>query len=198
MLRFAENPDKIFTKILELSIINALDSIKDLSDISEFKIFFPNASRNFNQRTANKTLKKLFKYNKSPWLWQLNDYHYVLLYDTLKLFCDLGNDLTGDTNEPVLTLSGYGIWEIDFEFLIEHYFWDEDFLIDQEIMLKLTGKGKAQLGFNKETFGITMGLSPHPDELKIKLCKRGNFIPEYPDSLYFNKKSRKYPDYQEE
>jgi len=89
MLRFAEKPDKIFTEILASSFIIALDNLKDVLKPSDFKCFFPNASRNFNQFTANTTLKDLIRCNKSPGLWSLNDYHYVLIYDAVKYFCDI-------------------------------------------------------------------------------------------------------------
>jgi hypothetical protein len=57
---------------------------------------------------------------------------------------------------------------IDFDVLIETYFWDTDFLMDAELFSRLSPDAKANLGFSASVFGVIQGLSPHPDELVLR------------------------------
>ena len=62
---------------------------------------------------------------------------------------------------------------IDFGQFIDAYFWDTDFLTDAQMFSDLTPEAKQQLGFSREVFGVTQGLSPHPDELVFKRWQEG-------------------------
>ncbi len=53
------------------------------------------------------------------------------------------------------------------------YFWDTDFLTDPGMFADLTPEAKPQLGFNREAFGVSQGLTPHPDELILKRWQEG-------------------------
>ena len=196
MLRFANNPDKIFSKILELAFQYGIEIINDCFDDYEFfECFLPRASKFITPEISKRVLGELLRYSKDSDLWGLNDYHYCLIYDLLENFCSVQNDLQKDSNEPILITGESKIREIDFESIVDHYFFDEDFLTEKDIFLNMTKEIKDQMGFSPETFGVIMGLKPHSDELKIKLYKRGEFHPGEPEAHIYKKGSEKYPDY---
>lgn len=196
MLRFEHNPDKIFTEVLELAFGLGLDTIretKENDDLQYYCSFFPYASRVFSADKTKEVLSKLIKYNKAQGLWQINDYHYCLIYDSLERFCEIENDLAADSNKPILVVDGVKIWELDFEAIVDIYFFDTDFLIEPDVLQNMPPDKKEQMGFTPETFPVVMGMKPHLDELKIKLIEKGEFKPQDPERSHYEKGSRIYP-----
>jgi len=109
----------------------AIDCIPDYDD-DDFECFFPLASKCLSKDMVRKTLKELKKKNEDSHLWVLNDYHYSLLYDLLRAFCGVQNDIAKESNEPILKIDGSKIYEIDFDEIVEHYFYDLDFLLPKK------------------------------------------------------------------
>jgi hypothetical protein len=64
-------------------------------------------------------------------------------------------------------------FSIDFEALVDMYFWDTDFLLDAELFARLSPDEKARLGFSPSVFGVIQGLPPHPDELLLRRAEEG-------------------------
>jgi len=195
MLRFSRKPDKIFTEILESSFELVIDTIEENCSDDNLDCFLPHAARNLSKETTIEVLRELIKHNRASGLWELNNYHYTLIYDILEMFCELMNEVAENSGEPILTLDRYKIREIDFERLIDLYFSDTDFLITPEAMAIMPAEVKKQLGIDEETWGVAMGMTVHPEELKIKLYEKGDFIPANPSPVYFRETSKKYPDY---
>jgi len=203
MLRFSQETDKIFTRILGEAfklMISELTSDTDTYTKEELKgnilrYYMANAKRNFTVDTIVPVLQDLAKYNRKDGLWELNDYHYLVIYDTLRYYCDIQNDLANDSGEPILRINNYTIYELDFDEIIEIYFWDTDFLIEEDIFLKLGEEEKLALGVNEELFGIVTGLKPHSSELLIKSYGEGKFNPPKPDPIRFRRGCHCYPDF---
>jgi hypothetical protein len=90
-------------------------------------------------------------------------------------------------------VGAYHIDEIRFDDLIDIYFYDIDFLMDSDTIMKLGIERRKGLGIHDETFGISQGLPPHPEELEIK-----KHIHEDQDvsiqPTYWEPGSRVYPD----
>ena len=87
----------------------------------------PNASKVFNARTALDTLKRMLVCHKNPNLYYLNDYHYLLLYDMLKDFCDLQNDSVREAKTKKekgerSQMGRFHIDELDFDGIIDIFF----------------------------------------------------------------------------
>jgi hypothetical protein len=61
-------------------------------------------------------------------------------------------------------------------------------------MVNLGLKGRNEMAFNEETFAITQGLAPHPDELKLQVHKGEEAI-VLEASPYFGSQSKIYPDF---
>jgi hypothetical protein len=98
-------------------------------------------------------------------LYQLTDYHWLLLYEALWRFCEVFND---EPEEIAPTLAKqYGINEIAFHELLDWYFWDTDFLTSPDSFIKIGKDGRKQMGFGEEAFGVVQGWIPHPEEIKI-------------------------------
>jgi len=207
MLRFQETPDKIFIEILKVSVEIVIDEITELIGYSgnpketksELRTILPLAARVFSPGVALKTLRDMLEKLFRPELYYLNDYHYLLIYDTLQLYSELHNDLvrisrSKNEKNAAARIGPYHIEEIDFDRLEVLYFYDTDFLFDPEVMLNLGEEERKGMSFNPETFAITQGLSPHPEELVLKEVTDETYeVPEI--SEYFGPNSRFYPDY---
>jgi hypothetical protein len=179
ILRFETPPDKIFTAILEESIKLMIDRIKEIKSAkedakNELEYLLPSAGKVYGPATALKTLKRILACHKRPGLYRLNDYHYLLLYDTLQYFCEIHNDMVKEARsmfekKRMSRVGAFCIERINFDDLIDIYFYDTDFLMDGDTLMTLGLERRKELGLNDETFGISQGLAPHPDELKINV-----------------------------
>jgi hypothetical protein len=206
MLRFQTPPDKPFMAIITESIETMIeqieefacevDSAKEVED--NFKWLLPNASRVFNIQTAINTLIRILECHQRPSMYHLNDYHYLLLYDTLDHFCaihnDMMKDLTPEDRIEHTKIGEYYIEMIRFNDIVDMYFFDTDFLSDPKTMLELGMDARKDMSLSNESFAISQGLSPHPEELKIKMHKKEEAVIQEPSDL-FGPKSKIYPDY---
>jgi hypothetical protein len=206
MLKFQETPDKIFIEILKAGMEIVIDEISDVIDYSENKKeaknelegILPLAARVFSPEAALGTLREMLEKLFRPELYYLNDYHYLLLYDTLRLYAGLHNDMvrtagSGNEKNAAAKIGPYHIGRIDFDLIEGIYFYDTDFLFDPEVMLGLGEEERKNMAFNPETFAITQGLAPHPEELVLKEMTDGTFeVPEI--SEHFGPHSKVYPD----
>jgi hypothetical protein len=206
MLLFQETPDRIFIEILKESMEIGIDEVGDLVDYSdnpkkarnEFRLILPLAARVFSPEIALKTLRDMLDKLFLPELYHMNNYHYLLIFDAVKLYAELHNDMvrtagSRDERMAAAAVGPYYIEKIDFERIQDIFFYDTDFLIDPEVMLSLGEEEKKSMDFNPETFSITQGLAPHPEELDLKEAFDGVYeIPE--TSMYFGRLSVVYPD----
>ncbi len=206
MLTFQNRPDKIFTAMLKDSIELTVDQLRELIDRrqdkgsreNELEYLLPFAYRVFTPETAIETLRGILVCHKSPDFYCLNNYHYLLLYDILCNFCEVHNDMVrtaDDTTEKkeAADIGGFQVEKIDFGDLISMYFHDTDFLFDADTVIKLGLDKRKVLGMKEETFGISQGLAPHPEELRLRLEENKN--PQLLVSLKFwASSSRVYPD----
>ena len=206
MLRFQTAPDRIFMAILQESLELMIDQIRTIKMIRhreeereyELSALLSNVGKVFNYVTALKTLKRMLVCHRRPGLYNLNDYHYLLLYDTLLNFCEIHNDMvrvssSAGAKKREAKVGAFYIEKIDFDLLIGVYFYDTDFLLDAETVIKLGIEKRIELGIQDETFGISQGLAPHPEELKITVNKNEKpFLAT--QSRYWGKSSSVYPD----
>ncbi len=207
MLTFQNRPDKIFTAMLTGSIEITVDQLRELIDRrqdkssgeNELEYVLPFAFRVFTPETAMATLKRILVCHKSPDLYCLNNYHYLLLYDILCNYCEIHNDMVRTADDisekkEAADMGGFHVEKIDFGDLISMYFHDTDFLFDADTVMKLGLDKRKVLGMKEETFGISQGLAPHPEELKIKLEE--SEIPVFGfQSPVWGPDSKVYPDF---
>jgi hypothetical protein len=134
-------------------------------------------------------LHKLLEGSRSAQWYQLTDYHWLLLYEVLKVHCEIFNDGEGYACEVP---GKYGIRYIDFNAVVERFFWDIDFLLPGEEVMGLGMEGRKQLAISPETFGLTQGLKPHPEELCLQAIEPGE---EPSASDFYRPGSEYYPDH---
>ena len=175
MLRWQFQPDEAFVAILDSSLRTCIDQLGDyLSDhlsgtTAEVEFVWLDGTRIwklFDPRQLLGELQKLLTANRSTKLYMPNDYHFLILHEVLELQIRYHNDQVSACGQP-LAFGSVLLAQIDFDF-VRDYFWDEDFLLDPEVMTNLSEENKAALGFNQETFALTQELKPHPQELELQ------------------------------
>jgi hypothetical protein len=176
MLRFANEPDTVLQAIIGAALEGMsaeldpylptyVPTAAEREEVEEnFRELFPAVARVFSPATAVGVVKRLTQANADgSTLYQLTDYHWLMLYEALQHYCELHRDQAGQ-----LDVGEYRIDRIDFSGLVERFFWDTDFLLSADIVLALGDEGRAMAGLNTETFGLAAGLKPHPDELVLE------------------------------
>ena len=191
MLNFVDKPDFIFNSILEGAFDMEIDYLKDMGQQELDDL--PNASKVFSVELAIETLEKLRVCHKSSDVYDLNDYHYVLIYDALEARCQFLNEMADEKDYELV--KGTKIINIDFCDLISTYFPDVDFLVPKKKIL--SSKWINRLDFRLETLGVILGLEAYPTILENKLLKEGEyaFDSESKEPPMFTPESTEYPDY---
>ena len=115
------------------------------------------------------TLAQLRTASRAPELYQLTDSHWLLLYDGLRVYCTIHNDYAGEAPTQTLPVGPYQIGPIEFDAVVDRYFWDTDVLLEGPILAGLGPDGRQSTGVADEVFGIAQGLPPHADEPKLTL-----------------------------
>jgi len=192
MLRFAQPPDAVFLAILHDALDDFQETLADL-EAEDWPALYPLAARCFSQALARTALQELLTASRAPQLYQLTDYHWLLLYDGLRVYCTIHNDFAQEAPTTTLPVGPYQIGPIDFDAVVDQYFWDTDFLLDGPTLAGLSPEGRQSMGVADEVFGIAQGLPPHADELTLTLWAEpgyeapgeegeavGPVIPEYP------------------
>jgi len=168
----------------EYSHFIAADVVIDLDRPDEWREAYPLAATCFTPALARATLLDLVAKLRLPEEYVPTEYHWLLMYECLKTLIEVLNDdplpslvarlTTLATAHDALYLSfptrakDIAGFHIDFDALVDMYFWDTDFLLDAEHFAQLGPDAKAILGFSPGVFGVTQGLSPHPDELVLR------------------------------
>jgi hypothetical protein len=193
LLRFQRAPDAVFQAILREGLSFAGDIISDMRSDPDpngalsketFVESFPAAGKVFPPRLAVETLRNLLRYLDRPEIYYLNDYHYLLLYDVLNFFVEIHNDRVSmarnrrDRKEASF-VDPFSIETIDFDVIVDLYFFDIDFLTSPEVMLNLPAWFKET--YNPEAFALSQGMLPHPEELALNI---DTMRPSYTRLLY--------------
>jgi len=192
MLRFAQRPDPVSLAILHAALEDLQETLAD-ADEGFWPAQYPTAARCFSPALARTTLGQLLTASQAPEVYQLTDYHWLLLYDCLRVYCEIHNDYAREAPTQTLPVGSYRIGRIHFDALIDLFFWDTDFLLEGSTLTGLGPEGRKSMAVADEVFGIAQGLPPHPDELKLtswdepgwgELGEEGEasgpVIPEYP------------------
>ena len=184
MLRFSDPLTAAATEIFVFCLELASDTVGDFYPPDNWRDIYPLSATCFTRELARETLVDLLAKLRLPEEYELTEYHWILLYEGLKVQIDFLNDMplpliverlkTLVTAKDELYLSlptqskEVAGFHIDFDALIDRYFWDTDFLMDAELFARLSPDQKANLGFSPSVFGVTQGLSPHPEELVLR------------------------------
>jgi hypothetical protein len=131
MLYFARKPDLVFTAILHTALESEGESIKGSlnNDVDLWEACYPESSRYFTAASCLDVLTQLFCASRDPIVYCPTDYHWLLLYEVLQNFCVIHNDLAPAAPKGWRPVGQFKLNEIDFDALVDIYFWDTDFLI---------------------------------------------------------------------
>ena len=184
MLRFASPLTPAATAIFVMCLDLASDEVSDVDLPDAWREAYPLSATCFTPELARATLGDLVEKLRLPEEYVPTDYHWLLLYeclqgqiealneDPLPLLVNLLTTLATAQDALYLTLptrsTGGAGFSIDFDALVDMYFWDTDFLLDAEQFARLDPDAKASLGFSPSVFGVVQGLAPHPDELVLR------------------------------
>jgi hypothetical protein len=84
------------------------------------------------------------------------------------MYCDLHNDDATGTGDRV---GAYEIEAIDFDAIIDRFFWDTDFLFGPEL-LQAEEKNPGFLRVSRQAGKIAAGLRPSPSDLRLRPANR--------------------------
>jgi hypothetical protein len=184
MLRFASPLTPATTAIFVMCLDLASDEVIDVDRPEAWQEAYPLSATCFTPELARATLVDLVAKLRLPEEYVPTDYHWLLMYECLQgqierlnedPLAPLVNLLTAlATAQDALYLTlppraqDVAGFSIDFEALVDMYFWDTDFLLDAEQFARLEPDAKASLGFSPSVFGVIQGLAPHPDELVLR------------------------------
>jgi hypothetical protein len=184
MLRFASPLTPAATAIFVMCLDLAADEVLNGDLPDAWREAYPRSATCFTPELAQATLADLVDKLRLPEEYVPTDYHWLLLYECLQGQIEALNEdplpplvnlLTAlataqDTlylTLPTRSKGGEG-FSIDFDALVDMYFWDTDFLLDAEQFARLDPDAKANLGVSPSVFGVVQGLAPHPDELVLR------------------------------
>ena len=184
MLRFASPLTPAATAIFVMCLDLAADEVSDVDLPGAWQEAYPRSATCFTPALAQATLLALVDKLRQPEEYVPTDYHWLLMYECLQRQIEA---LNADPLPPLVNLltalataqdalyltvparSQDGAdFRIDFDALVDMYFWDTDFLLDAEQFARLNPNAKASLGFSPSVFGVIQGLAPHPDELELR------------------------------
>jgi len=184
MLRFSDQLTPAATAIFVMCLDLASDEVVDVDRPEAWREAYPLSATCFTPELARATLVDLVDKLRLPEEYVPTDYHWLLMYECLQgqierlneeplsLLVNLLTALATAQDALYLTLPprGQGVagFSIDFDALVDMYFWDTDFLLDAEHFARLEPDAKASLGFSPSVFGVIQGLAPHPDELVLR------------------------------
>jgi hypothetical protein len=186
MLRFASKPDKVFTKIVERSLEEAIGRLKE--DIEEDFINFVDLYfedeivRSFGGgigavRLLKETLEKILQAHKEKdVVYMPTDLHFKLLDRVLQVFCDCYGDLIGEMGEKDLKVyqlkyKGKPIEQLDCGDLIDFFFWDTDYDFDPVVALELQKNKTFSQNMDTSSVAINASIGIAPDTEDLTLTK---------------------------
>jgi hypothetical protein len=194
MLSWQFHPDEAFAAILDSSLSICIDQLSDQLDDETGDFLddqlagtIPAANCGslvgtriwelFDHSQLLGELQKLLAAHRSVKFYMPTDYHFLILHEVLQLQISYHNYRVSGGGQP-LEFGGVLLSHVDFDFVADYYFWDEDFLLAPAVMTSLSEEGKKALGFNQETFALAQGLRPHPQELELKEIAVENYSPQ--------------------
>ena len=129
---------------------------------ASYRDLFPELAPLFTRRELVRVIDRLRRASRDERRrYELTDYHWLVLYVCLQLYCDLHND--GATGDQV---GRYEIEHIDFDALVGQFFFDTDFLLGSTL-LSAEETAPGQVGVTRQAWKIAAGLRPEAKDLRL-------------------------------
>ena len=174
MLQFQVRPDRVFLAILHEALQRTREELdfapayspthEDHQEMDEhYRELYPEIARFFERRELLKVLDRLLEANQQPTIYEITDYHWLVVHECLEVFCDLHNDAAlGDDNE----VGPYIIDTIDSAAIVSRFFWDTDFQLGS-VLLEVEERKPGRMQATRQAWKIAAGLRPDPEDLQI-------------------------------
>lgn len=186
MLYFRTQPDSVFIAFVRHALRWELQKIRRISsaqDGDRWEVEYPVLGAIFTPYSAFITLEELLRANEASTVYRLTDYHWLLVYESLKNYCMWHNDRIHDEAMPFTMVEGYRFGLVDFDSMTDRYFWDQEFM---EVLYANVAEpdvcfcaGDAE---DSEP-DLSYGLRPHPHKLQLTLVEETAWhIPEPQES----------------
>ena len=197
MLYFRTKPDPVFLAILHQALESELQEITRISaekDFDAWEAGYGTVCEVFTPYSALVTIEQLLIESQKVIVYRLSEYHWLLIYECLKNYCAVHQDLASQEEDHCLTITEYRLREIDFQGMVDLYFWDTDFLFlsDQDPSERLSEHFSCIRTPN--TADLTADLQPHPMHLQFVPVHDPMWSLPEPHE-YFGDHSRHYPDF---
>lgn len=173
MLYFRTKPDPVFMVLVDQALQCELRIFRRISaenDLDSWFVEYPRLEPIFTPYSAMVALEDLLRAHAQATVYRPTDFHWLTIYECLKNYCLWHNDRLLEKGEPFLVLQGYRFGYLEFENILERYFWDQDFLIlppsDEPGQNCACGFIDTELSED-----LSMGLRPHPSHLRFSVVQ---------------------------
>lgn len=200
MLRFQESPDPAFVAILATALEARADWLED-HYVNDPNLFPPGEwTRECPRLHRSLTLEQAIAQQRllrgaliETTLYMPTDMQFLVLYDALEHFTDLYND---DMKLPIecreLRYGPYPIEYIDFDAIVEIFFWDTDFLIN--LPHGATVHPFIQQELSGSAIRAFSGRTAQLEDLQLEVEMDEKAVPpDQATSFYEPEKSQDYP-----
>lgn len=175
MIEFQCEPDPIFLAIVSAALSwtreqlypfleTARPTAEDMQELDEnySNSLYPRLAQFLSRTDAVAQVGRLADALAAPGLHRITDYHWLVLHESLLTFCELHNDgaLAADVGP-------YVVDKIDFEFIIERFFFDMDFLFGADFLIADERRAHPMVDVSPQARRIAAGLKPAVGDLDI-------------------------------
>ncbi len=177
MIVFQDEPDPIFLAIVHVALAHVRDvhllrylpghrlTPTQRQELDEsYRDLFPELVPFFGRRGLTRIIDRLLRASRDGRRrYELTDYHWLVLYSCLQLYCDLHNDGAVGTGDQV---GPYEIEAIDFDAIVDRFFFDTDFLMGS-VLLAAEEASPGQLLVTRQAWKIAARLKPEAKDLRV-------------------------------
>jgi hypothetical protein len=176
MIVFQDDPDAIFLAIVDEALAHTREvhlvryregyrpTRAERRELEEsYRDLFPELVPLFTRRELVRVIDRLRRASRDARRrYELTDYHWLVLYSCLQVYCDLHNDgATGDQVGP------YEIERIDVGAIVDRFFFDTDFLLGTTL-LSAEEAAPGRLGVTRQASKIAARLRPEAKDLRMR------------------------------
>jgi len=153
-------PDPVFYRLIRESLERIAANLRDFSD-GAMNTFSGQTRQIFSAGELLPVVEQLIAAHQSDKLFVLTAYHYLILYEALADIVQRHN--RGEAQ----WLYGLQVDYIDFDAIVDIYFWNDDFLYPQQMFDAIADEDKQRMGFTEETYGVVHRLRPQLSQIEL-------------------------------
>jgi hypothetical protein len=197
MIEFASEPDPIFLAIVDEALQFTAERLYpfradyrpsqgDLSGLDEdYESSYSELARFFTREQARTVIQQVQSARHASAYYRLTDFHWLVVYTCLEVFCDLHND--GSFGEDG-RIGPYIVDKIDLGAIADIFFYDTDFLFGTELLVARERNPDRAPDVTVQAAKIAAGVKPDESDLELVPIGTPNWEPlgkkQVPNSGY--------------